>query len=237
MEIPCPDPNQFDGYLVVLKTDPAILSWRRWLQELDPSQSTESIDAYMAVLREELSSIRCGHYRGIQREAIDRWSESERSWTIRVPDQHARHRMWELLGPDPTSKWAQPPWFDADLLPTVEQAREIHALTEAPTDREIIRLTRGDYALTSRTLGFDIGYWGSDHFSLIGDTVVMPRWHPCPPDELPDLEERTLRLNENLLYPSASDAIAFRAWYLSRPWAEEESPAGQFEIIRVDSVS
>jgi hypothetical protein len=31
-------------------------------------------------------------------------------------------------------------------------------------------------------LGYDIGYWRGDHYSLISDSFVAPCWHPPAPD-------------------------------------------------------
>ncbi len=187
-----------------------------------------------AALRCALPTVSPSRYRGICRSPIDRWWEGEPAAGIRAPDEQARRRIWDLYGADPALHWEQPPWFDPDLLPTLEMAREILALTDAPSDREILRVTRNTVTPTHQTVGFDIGYWGSDHFSLISDVLIMPQWHGCPAEQLASLTPWGCALNDEILFPTAADAAEYRDWYLAQPWAEEESSAGEFHVIRVD---
>ncbi len=89
-------------------------------------------------------------------------------------------------------------------------------------------------APTPKTIGFDVGCWGSGHFSLIADAMIIPQWHPCPPQQLGSLESWARVLNDELLFPTAADAEQYRRWYLGQPWAEEEGQPGEFQIIRAD---
>jgi hypothetical protein len=175
------------------------------------------------------------NYRGVQRYPIDRWWEGETS-DEHAPNFKARRRIHELYGPDPSLYWTQPPWFDADLLPTLDVALEILRLSDEPSKREVVRVTRGAAASTPDTLGFDVGYWGSDHFSALADAVLLPRWHACPPDLLTSVDPWVRTLNEHMLFRTATDAMEYRRWYLEQPWAEEESEPEQFQVIRVDFV-
>ncbi|MBI5608590.1 MAG: hypothetical protein HY902_06890 [Deltaproteobacteria bacterium] len=169
------------------------------------------------------------------RDPIDRWDEDEAKWHRDVhPTDLARLKIWELYGPDPSDYWMLEDWFDADLLTSLADARAVLALAEPPGDFEIVRVTRGDTTITPATLGFDVGYWGSDHFSLIADALLYSRWHSCPPEELAKIAPWASRLNENNLFATAEDAAAYRAWYIQQPWAEEESKDGQFQVIRID---
>jgi hypothetical protein len=113
-------------------------------------------------------------------------------------------------------------------------ASKILALTDTPSDYEILLVTRDEIAPKSQTLGFDVGYWGSDHFSIIADAMVMPRWHRCPKEELDSLAPWGRRLNDHMLFPTVADALEYRGWYLTQPWAETETPSGQFQVIRAD---
>ncbi len=234
MDVPRPDPNQIDGYLVVLKPELALAKWR---VEPERTRSAERVAAYSASLRTALPSVVPSRYRGIQRDAIDRWWEGESSAGDRMTNEQARRRIWELYGPDPCLHWTEPTLFDSDLLPTVEMAREILSLTDAPSDREILRVTRTNVAPTPKTIGFDVGYWGSDHFSLIADAMMMPQWHGCPPEQLGSLEPWARALNDQQLFPTAADAMEYRHWYLGQPWAEEESQPGEFQVIRAELAS
>lgn len=228
MDAPPPDPNQIDGYLVVLKPEVAFAKWQMEAERA----GVQSFGEYSATLRAAISAIDPQRYRGIQRDPIDRWWEGERD--ERSQNERARRRIWELFGPDPCLGWTQPPWFDPDLLPTLEMAGEILSLTDAPSDREILRVTRNDVAPTQKTVGFDVGYWGSDHFSLVADAMIAPRWHGCPPEHLGSLEPWARALNDHQLFRTAADAIEYRRWYIGQPWAEEESEPGEFQVIRAD---
>ncbi|MGE5294175.1 MAG: hypothetical protein ACM3VT_05050 [Solirubrobacterales bacterium] len=110
----------------------------------------------------------------------------------------------------------------------------IHGLLDQLSSWEIIHVQRDEFLVSDATLGFDIGYWSGDHFSLIADTIVTPMWHPPAPEDWGELLGQLSRLNEHLLFARPEDAAAFRAWYISRPWAETE---GEFCIIQVDQVS
>lgn len=225
-----PDPNQNDGYLVVLAPEAATAEWK---SEAERDGRSEDVVAYCASLRRVISTADPLRYRGVQRYPIDRWWEGETPGED-GPNLNARRRIYELYGPDPALQWSQPPWFDPDLLPTLEVAREILRLSDEPSRREVVRVTRGATASTTDTLGFDVGYWGSDHFSALADAVLLPRWHPCPPEQFASIEGWVRALNEHMLFRTAADAMAYRRWYLEQPWAEEESEPEQFQVMRVD---
>lgn len=219
MDVPAPAPNQRDGYLVVLKPEAA-------------ERHFESMALVQQVVPGTAAAKR---YRGIARDPIDRWYEGEAKWNRDAgPNDLARLKIWELYGPDPNDHWTLADWFDPDLLANLADAQAVLALTQPPGDFEIIQVTRGDAATTAATLGFDVGYWGSDHFSLIADVLVFCRWHSCPTANLPTLAPWASRLNEHFLFASASDAAAYRTWYMEQDWAEVESHEGQFQVIRID---
>jgi hypothetical protein len=231
VDIAPPNPNQTDGYLVLLKPE---VAFDQWKLEVEGTWSAESVEAYWTPLRNVLPSVRQSRYRGIQRNPIDRWWEGEASVREPKPNERARRHIWNLYGPDPCMHWVQPPWFDADLLPALEVAYKILALTDIPADYEILRVTRDEIAPTSQTLGFDVGYWGSDHFSIIADAMVAPRWHGCPGEQLSSLAPWGRRLNDHMLFPTVADALEYRGWYLTQSWAETEGAAGEFQVIRAD---
>jgi hypothetical protein len=112
MDVVAPDPNQVDGYLVVLKPG---IAFARWRAEAERGASPEDVAAYLSQPRTAIPAIDRSRYRGIRREAIDRWWEGEPPGNACRPDEKARRRIWELYGPDPCLHWTQPPWFDAEL--------------------------------------------------------------------------------------------------------------------------
>jgi hypothetical protein len=126
--------------------------------------------------------------------------------------------------------------YDDCLLERLEHAQEVFSLLKDKQEWEIVHLMRGTIEQTERSFGFDIGYWGGDHFSVICDCVVMPTWHPPDPRDFDELAKALERLNNHLLFRSVADAEIFKAWYISRSWAESETYEGQFCLIRVDQV-
>ncbi len=163
---------------------------------------------------------------------MDRWWEKESPSKER--NSLARLRLWELYGPDPTLSWGTDSPFDADLRAGPAEAEEIRRLTDEPPRYEVVRVTRGTATTSATTAGFDVGYWGGDHFSSLSDAMMMVRWHPCPVEDLHSLEPWSRRLNEHMLFPTRVDASDYRRWYLKQPWAEAETFPGEFQIIRVD---
>lgn len=66
---------------------------------------------------------------------------------------------------------------------------------------EIIRVCKEKFEYNSNVIGFDIGYCGGDHFSLIADTIVIPTWHGPPEKDYNEiLNKLKPLLNENLLF-------------------------------------
>lgn len=224
-----PDPDQRAGYLVLLRPEIALERWRD--EAVGDSVKNQE---YVAALRGVHPGLANPRYRGIQRYALER---EETGPTRTGADLRAARRLFELYGPDPTLHWGQPPWFDPDLIDDPVRAREILALTDDPAEHELVYVIRGTATRDARTLGFDVGYWGSDHFSLIADVMVMPRWHPAPPTVLNVLAVWAARLNSMLLFTTAEAAAEYRAWYRAQDWAEHEAPPDQFQIIRVDQPS
>jgi hypothetical protein len=236
MDVSPPNPNQTDGYLVVLKPDRAVTRWRKELEDRRDPRAVQEIAGYLGALRAALPAVEPELYRGVSRYPVDRWWEGEPTAGLRPPDETARRMIWTRYGPDPTMHWGQPPWFDPDLLGDIDLAHEVLALTDTPDDHEIVRITRGALLTSPRTLGFDIGYWGSDHFSLIADMMVFPHWHPAPREHLGALAHWAETLNGSLLFSTASRAEDYRAWYLAQPRAETEGIPGKFQVMRVEAV-
>jgi hypothetical protein len=45
---------------------------------------------------------------------------------------------------------------------------------------EIIMVRRYFYESNDNILGYDVGYWAGDHYSIIADTIITPTWHGPP---------------------------------------------------------
>lgn len=123
--------------------------------------------------------------------------------------------------------------MDEDLLKLLRDAVEVLSLTDNPSTWEAVHFSRCGASDLGKLLGYDIGYWGGDHFSLIAGTIVIPRWHPPAPEDFADLAAALSCLNENLLFDSTVDADEFKQFYKSKSWAETEDYDGQFCAIRV----
>jgi hypothetical protein len=200
--------------------------------------ATANADA-LRELREAFAEFSISRYRGISRNymiplptdevEIKQWAASGIDVTTNAA---ARRRFGELLGTRSVDLANPPP--DEDMCITLAEAQTIVALTDVPADWEIIRLARNELGPTLTTLGFDVGYWCGDHFSLIADTIVMPRWHPPATGDFAVLRNALKRLNQHVLFDTPEAADEYRRWYKSRPWAESESAEGQFCVIRVD---
>ena len=225
---------QTEGFLIVLQ--PAV-SLALYAASDMARRSAQALQE----LREALADFPPERYRGISRHPLMAYPSLD-SGIIRAfeetgcdmkSDATARRVFCEILGELDEDADAQ---IDEDLLPTLADARSVLSLVDTPRRWEIIRVSRGEDADVPTLLGFDIGYWGGDHFSLIADTIVAPCWHPPALDDLAELRQALVGLNENLLFRSRDEAERFREYYKSKPWAETEDSVGEFCIIRVDGV-
>lgn len=125
--------------------------------------------------------------------------------------------------------------FDADLLPDLAAARDVYSLLESPAEYEIVQLAREPFVANADCLGFDVGYWGGDHYSIICDSAVRPLWHPPQPECFSELARELSTVNESFLFPRADEAARFRSWYRTQDWAETESRPDEFCIIQVNT--
>jgi hypothetical protein len=133
-------------------------------------------------LRTALSFVNPHAYRGIDRQPIGPYPGTAPDivkWMRKQgldDEESARLRMTKRAEPPAEESEA-----DDDLIETLEETREVFGLLQRPQDYEVVRLTRGSAEVRTSTLGFDVGYWGGDHFSIVADCSVMPRGHPPDP--------------------------------------------------------
>jgi hypothetical protein len=223
-----------EGYLIVLKPGPLLEKYAQScvaehnpdpLRELRDAFSMFDVCRYRGISRQPLLP-----YPTLEQKVIDDFEATFKATGIDMKSNaEARKRYCAILG-DRSDDLED----DEDLLPSLRDAREVLSLTDDPSIWEIIHLSRGDARGIGALLGFDVGYWGGDHFSLIADTIVIPRWHPPIPDDFKDLASALSCLNENLLFNSPADAAEFKKFYMSKPWAETEPPHG-FCVVRVST--
>jgi hypothetical protein len=212
------------GYLIVLK--PAVNIDRYEISEF----VRDNQDLYRE-FRQSFSRFDHRSYRGISREPLNGYLlPEEKQWESNALNRAARLRLSEIV-PETT-----PEYSDGSFIETIEDAKSIYGMLEDQACWEIIGIRRDFFGQDRRTLGFDIGYWGSDDFSLIADTIVTPRWHAPDPDDYAEIASRLSVLNKHLLFNTASAAAEFKAYYKSKPWAETEDEEGEFCVIQVSKI-
>ena len=206
------------------------------VQDYDSSMRTHQAWELFQRLCDALKSLPRSDYRGISRDPLMPLPSSDpeilRAFENTGGDMHtnraARLRFMRVLGDDyPLSD------FDNDLLPDFSHAAEVFSLLESPGEYEIVQLVRDDFCNNGDCLGFDVGYWGGDHYSILCDSAVTPLWHPPQPDDFNKLAKQLQRVNEHLLFHSPEDAARFRSYYRTRSWGETESFPNEFCIIQV----
>ena len=189
-------------------------------------------------LRDALGFLDLTAYRGTGRSVLDPYPSLDPTIVKVFADggaamesnRAARIRFYEIVGAE------LPELYEERLLPTLGEAREVQALVDVSADWEIIYVAAEPLARGERTLGYDLGWWGGEFYSLISDSAVDPFWHPPDPSDFHDLAKQLRVLNAHLLFDSPEDALAFKTYYTTKPWAETESFEGAFKVIRVDAV-
>jgi hypothetical protein len=221
---------QRTGYAIVRRTE-------HDLEDYMKLPTTQQNLHHLKALRDAAPFLAPSRYHGIGRSWLQPFPSLDPSVLKQFADSgcdmsteaSARRRFRELIGEAELS-----PDFDEDLLEREAEAREIFSLLRNADQFEVLQLQRREFARPTCLLGYDIGYWGGDHYSLISDSFVTPLWHPPPPDVFQTLAEQLRCLNEHLLFPNPQAAGGFRSWYRTQHWAETEGHEDEFEIIQVE---
>ena len=194
------------------------------LRRYEASSFARDNAAELERLRTALPSVDPTQYRGISRDPLELLPHCSPN----EPDDRALTLMRDLVPVDSVS-------LDplVHLLPDRASALKVHQLLDQPSHYEIIFVSRAPAASVDDSFGFDVGYWGGDHFSLICDVAVAPRWHPPDPRDYAELAEQLRVLNAHALFRTRPDARAFTDYYRSKSWAESEFEPGEFAIIEV----
>lgn len=187
-----------------------------------------------------IKHVDAANYRGLERcplskdPIVEPWSagNAEHYRAVDERDTTARLRFMEIVGSQDVCAPS------ANTVPTLEHARELLSLVDSPANYEIVRLTKAlpETARKDSHLGFDVGYWTGDSYSILCDSAIWPVWHPPPVDAFVALSQQLRDLNSHCLFPTYEAAHSFRSWYLLQDWAETERESGEFCIISIDAI-
>jgi len=200
---------------------------------------------YLKELRNIFNFIEPQNYKGIDRSALS--GETEKELFKYSPEEdiytkNARVKMYEIL------KQKQDAFLNyADFVDdengfiNIEDAKYIYNLIENKNEYEIIEVMRNNYTVTDKLLGFDIGYWGGDHFSIISDIIITPQWHPADPEDFKEIIYYANKLNQNILFKNENDALEYLKYYRTKKWAETDAPneneESEFYIIQINKTN
>jgi hypothetical protein len=212
----------------VIKKQGYILSRKmgRLLDEYNLNKFAKENAARLQALRQAVGFINPFAYRGISREPLAPWSPEDKD---EVNELSARKQMYEFIAQS-GDEWNVP---EESIIATLDQAQEIRGSLVAPDEYEIVQISLENFEQQFEPLGFDIGFWGGDFFSLICDSVIMPRWHPPDPADFAALGLKLKNLNGNILFNTYGEATEFKKYYQSKNWAETEMYEGEFCIIHL----
>jgi hypothetical protein len=238
------------GYLIVEKQEIIMaryLNDEKSLFGYNEAQMRALLEARAALLIElriAFPSINPNTYRGIYREPLEGGTAEQvdlyPGWG--GPTRQARLKMAEVLAyKKESSEWND--YLDDEItFLRIEDARRVYDLLGNPNDHEIIMVRRHEYTFTPATLGFDIGYWGGDHYSIICDTFIRPQWHSAPEQEFHNLAPFASKLNRNVLFDDFEGAQEILTYYRTTNWGEPdgrfdpEQGTSDYTIIQVDGV-
>lgn len=208
------------GYLIVLKPSVILRNYEEVIRERGFTEKYKKF-------REAFSRFKPSQYHGISRNPLWGIPEKISSEYGIVLEPEAQFFMWEL----DENGLCQ----DDLILSYDDMVRTINKIKNL-NDYDVIFIRKEPFEFNNNLLGFDIGYWEGDHFSLIADTIITPTWHGPPEEDYLELSEKLKSLNENHLFKTEEEAEKFKQYYKSKSWAETESYEGEFCIIQVDKV-
>jgi len=209
-----------DGFLIV--EDASVI-----VAAFDAAQIAEGWAKPLRDLRNELRFIDPTKYRGMGRSPLEPYlgtiiERHRRERGEDVSNLKARKRFAELVGAD-----------NGPLIPDLETSRNLLPLLDKPDLWEIIGVSQASLEPTAKTLGFDLGWWGSEFYSVIADCAVAPAWHGPPLERLRELARHLGSLNGNVLFPGAVNALEFLSYYERQDWAETDN----FVPVRIEEVT
>ena len=208
------------GYLIVLKPSIVIGKFEEGIRERGFAEEYKKF-------REVFSKFKISQYYGISRNPLMGIPEKISSEYSIIPEPEAQFFMWVL---------EENGLCQDDLIFSYEDMVRTFNKIKNINDYDVIFIRKVSFENNDNLMGFDIGYWGGDHFSIIADTIITPTWHGPLEEDYLELAERLKLLNENLLFGTSKEAEKFKQYYKSKTWAETELYEGEFYVIQVDKV-
>ena len=200
---------------------------------------------YLLELRAIFPYLRPEQYRGIERNPLNPdMDHRDPGWEwspVQESDEGAtaRRRLAEILGVV-EGEWNEETWLNVSpwLVPERAAAQELLDMLRLREEHEIVHVARHPARSMVPSIGFDVGYWATENFSIVCDSAIWPKWHPADSEALNELKRQLEPLNAYGLFPNAETAAAFREWYRSQAWAEteDEDETGRFELIEISLV-
>jgi hypothetical protein len=228
--------KQTKGFVLVRKPD-------RLMDVYDGSKEARKNITFLRQVRSAVSFLNPRNYRGISRDSLKPWSsideallKKEASTFMDLGREQSARKIFLKVNGEDREEWDDyiNGWdYNKSLILDLITAKKLYEDLDNPEDYEIIEISREIYGSDYDSLGFDIGYWGSGEFSLICDSVLMPRWHPPDLSDLSELSERLRCLNQHVLFSTTEEAEEFRQYYRYKQWGETEDQAVKFDIIQI----
>jgi len=187
---------------------------------------------YYKKLRNAFGNINVNNYRGLSRQSLSPIPKELKENYKNIEEPQAQFLMNEII----ENSCAILHDDDIDMIINFQDCINVYNKLENKSIYEIIRTSIDDTSKSENFLGFDIGYWGGDNFSIISDSILLPMWHGAQTESYQDLSKFVSLLNDKLLFSNYYDATTFRNYYLSQEWAEKEINDGQICIQKIELI-
>jgi len=223
--------KQKHGYLILKKPE---LVFDDYIKSIFATKNSE----YLQFLRKEFPNINPVDYKGMWRQQLMPWGvNATNELGIEIKgEKKARELFQKIVGED-RNRWDGYEWGyerNKGLIYSSDDAILIYNELENKTNYEVVWVSRDDISENGELLGFDVGYWHDDMFSILCDCSIYPLWHPPVPESVNELKKKLNCLNHNQLFPTTSSAEEFRNYYIEQNWSEKENYPNEFCIVRLE---
>jgi hypothetical protein len=217
---------QETAYLIVLKGDYLFKEYEGLM-----SDQKQQFIKYIGKFHEYFPSSIKVKYKGISRMPLSPIPQKLSSAYGKIAETEAQFYFDEI-----TRKYQDNEDYYDDSFLSIDDCFQVFSKVRAKVQYEIIKIDKEQNSEDKNIYGFDIGYWGGDHFSIIADTFLYPMWHPAPENDFQELTKYYQLLNQYCLFNSYDEAKAYREYYLQKDWAEKESVPNEICIQRIGVV-
>ena len=170
---------------------------------------------YYNNLRKYFFDIDPNNYKGISRNVLYSVPKKIKELFDDIPEPDAQYFMDEIL-----EKYEND---EVDLIYNLQDCLAVYNKINGKQNYEIIMSIKDENNKSFEDfLGYDIGYFGGDNFSIISDSILLPMWHGAPENAYPELKPYLKLLNKNLLFNKLDEAREFKEYYLGQKWAEKD---------------